>query len=93
MEPEQSVTQSAEELDRQLARLFCRRMELAARRAREQGEARPVFASGVPDPELLAEAVREDPALEKYYRAFWQTGRQLAAQYQMEVLGRSLGAY
>ena len=64
MEPEQSVTQSAEELDRQLARLFCRRMELAARRAREQGEAKPVFASGVPDPELLAEAVREDPALE-----------------------------
>lgn len=93
MEPEQSITQSAEELDRQLARLFCRRMELAALEAREQGKAQPVFVSGAPNPELLAEAVKEDPALEKYYRAFWQTGRQLAAQYQMEVLGRSLVAY
>lgn len=45
MEPEQSIAQSAEELDRQLARLFYRRMELAALKAREQGENCPVFES------------------------------------------------
>ena len=45
MEPEQSIAQSAEELDRQLARLFYRRMELAALKAREPGQASPVFDS------------------------------------------------
>lgn len=92
MEPEQSIAQSAEELDRQLARLFYRRMELAALKAREQGEACPVFESEQ-EPALPAELAGQDPALERYYRAFRQTGRQLAAQYQLEVLGRDGVAY
>ena len=92
MEPEQSIAQSAEELDRQLARLFYRRMELAALKAREQGEACPVFESEQ-EPALPAELAGQDPALERYYRAFRQTGRQLAAQYQLEVLGRDRVAY
>lgn len=92
MEPEQSIAQSAEELDRQLARLFYRRMELAALKAREQGETCPVFESEQ-EPALPAELAGQDPALERYYRAFRQTGRQLATQYQLEVLGRDRVAY
>ena len=93
MEPEQTIAESIQELDRQLARLFCDRMELAARQARRQDKAEDMFARTEPDLTVLEELTGRDPALEAYYRAFRQTGQQLAAQYQMEVLGRGRVAY
>lgn len=93
MEPEQSVTQTIEEMDQQLARLFFSRMELAARQAHSRGKPQLVFPGDAPNPALLAELSGHDPALEAYFRAFWQNEQRLAAQYQMEVLGRNLVAY
>ncbi len=89
MQEKNTTQERLQQIDRQMARLFCQRMELAASEARQSQQLPQQTPPALPE----AGQWPGDEALLPYYKDYLEQLKALERQYQLQVLGRDRVAY